>query len=202
VVIADLRRSLGDDAREPRHIVTIPKRGYRLTMVPAVAAKRPIRLATLAAGLAALLGLAIFALTHRTDLHRTEPSGGAETIVLVLPVVNETGQSRYAPLSAALTELVVNKVTRQEKVVVYSDPDATVPAGLHMLTLKSRLILWNGQPTLSFTASESRDHKILWAGMAAGPEDAIATHAVATLDALARRIASLPPPASGLQIIR
>jgi len=28
--IADLRRALGDDARHPRHIQTIPKRGYRL----------------------------------------------------------------------------------------------------------------------------------------------------------------------------
>ncbi len=29
-VIADLRRALGDDARNPSHIQTIPKRGYRL----------------------------------------------------------------------------------------------------------------------------------------------------------------------------
>ena len=28
--IADLRRNLGDDARQPRYIETIPKRGYRL----------------------------------------------------------------------------------------------------------------------------------------------------------------------------
>ena len=41
VVIGQLRRALGDDARSPRFIETVPKRGYRLVAGPA--AKEPRR---------------------------------------------------------------------------------------------------------------------------------------------------------------
>ena len=57
--VADLRRHLGDDARHPRYIETIPKRGYRLVAsvtdgaapdlpAPVAAAKRGRRILILA----------------------------------------------------------------------------------------------------------------------------------------------------------
>src|SRR2546430_2002138 len=43
IVISDLREALGDDARSPRHIETVAKRGYRLHAE--AAAPKPERLA-------------------------------------------------------------------------------------------------------------------------------------------------------------
>ena len=43
VVVGQLRRALGDDARDPRLIETIPKRGYRLIGQPSTLASRPSR---------------------------------------------------------------------------------------------------------------------------------------------------------------
>ena len=41
VVIGQLRRALGDDARNPRFIETLPKRGYRLVSEPETATAPP-----------------------------------------------------------------------------------------------------------------------------------------------------------------
>src|SRR5690606_18642573 len=40
-VITRLRRALGDDARRPRYIETLRKRGYRLLVIPAALSSSP-----------------------------------------------------------------------------------------------------------------------------------------------------------------
>lgn len=61
--VSRLRRALGDDAKSPRYVETIPKRGYRLIApVGAVVAPTPKRRAGVWAGIAASLGVAAVAL--------------------------------------------------------------------------------------------------------------------------------------------
>lgn len=61
--VSRLRRALGDDAKSPRYVETIPKRGYRLIApVGAAVARAPKRRAGVWAGIAAALGVAAVAL--------------------------------------------------------------------------------------------------------------------------------------------
>src|SRR3954469_3839253 len=70
VVIGQLRRALDDDAREPRLIETIPKRGYRLRTAIDETEGRPTRRSfaiALIAAIVLLLGVAVaYALSGRT----------------------------------------------------------------------------------------------------------------------------------------
>ena len=58
IVVSDLRKALGDDARDPRYIETIPKRGYRL-LAAAPPTARPRRSRQVAIWLAAVAGLMV-----------------------------------------------------------------------------------------------------------------------------------------------
>jgi DNA-binding winged helix-turn-helix (wHTH) protein len=187
VVIADLRRALDDDARDPRHIVTIAKRGYRLNG-PRPARGRPVWLAWAAAAMAVMLGLGTLAWV-RTAEPRAAPE---RAVIVVLPVENGTGSARYAPLSGALGDLIVDRVRRQDDVLAYAADVGAVPGGSTTLRLKSRLILWNGQPTLSLSAIEDGSGRVAWSEMVAGPEAALAGHAIAALDRLGAYIQKLP----------
>ncbi len=99
--IAELRRALGDDARHPRYIETIPKRGYRL-----VAAVEPVssstsndartspprRRAILYSAIAAVLlaTLVVTAFVVQTRRSPLDPE-----LVLVAPFVNRTGDESF-----------------------------------------------------------------------------------------------------------
>ena len=185
VVIGDLRRSLGDDARDPRHIATIAKRGYRLnpdTAEPAEASAQPRRrLAAVAGALIVGLALAFFLLVHERS------RAAVPVIVMVEPVGNDTGQARYAPLALALDELVTNRLSRQPGLAVVRAA-GTGPVADRTLRLASRLILWNGQPTLSLSATETGTGSVAWTSMAAGPADALAAHTIAALDGFGAKL--------------
>jgi DNA-binding winged helix-turn-helix (wHTH) protein len=186
VVIADLRRSLGDDARDPRHIVTVAKRGYRLNAEAEDAAgpglASPVRMPApgwIAAGIA-LLVLVIAAFLF---LGGGLGDKAGSRVVLIETVRNETGEVKYAPLAAALDALVTDQVTRQAGLVVVREGTGSRPgAGLR---LSSRLILWNGQPTLSMSAMDAGSGAVVWTSMAAGPEEALAGHTITALSGLA-----------------
>src|SRR4051794_15614848 len=98
VVIADLRRALDDDARAPRHIETISKRGYRLTADAAAplpvagAAVRPVR-ALLAVALIVPFAIGALLLAPRAAPPPVAVSIGA--------FADETGDPRLAPLVAS-----------------------------------------------------------------------------------------------------
>ena len=170
VVIADLRRSLDDDARDPRHIATVAKRGYRLnpeTGAPDDAlprSRRPIVITLLLL----LAAAAIAALLLRTP---TRPIA-----IIVEPVQNATGIAANDPLARALSELVTHRVSAEtDKVAETQDLPGKVASGQRPVRLVAKLILWNGQPTLSLTATDPAKGSVLWAAMAAGPADHLAT---------------------------
>ncbi len=163
VVIADIRKALGDPAREPRFIETLPKRGYRLLIspepvmtMPEPATRKPTRRWAIAAGAALIAALAFFAISNRTT-----PASGLE--LSVSPMIDETGESTHEPLRVAVSELILVELMRDETVRV-------VDAGTSDLRLESTMILWNDHPAVSLKLLDGSDETI-WSGMAGGPAD-------------------------------
>jgi DNA-binding winged helix-turn-helix (wHTH) protein len=184
VVVADLRRALNDDAKAPRHIVTVAKRGYRL--MPAEPAIEPVPTSVvpsprrwwLACG-AALCGVAAVGL-----IRAPEPP---KPILLVHEVRNETGRPDDAALASSLQELVTFRMARVHglRTVTSIRAGAGEPPELE---LDSRLIRWNGIPTLAMTASERGSGTVIWSEMAEGNPERIASATLASLDDLERRL--------------
>lgn len=157
VVMRDLRRALDDDARQPRYIETVAKRGYRLAPAQPARHKPIVPIVALAVVLAAA---AIVFFTR-------SPS---PLLLAVEPVHNETGQESYGPLSQALTQVIIDQTARLDGVAVQADAP---------LRLEGRLILWNGVTALGLTASKGGH--VVWTGIAEGQEDVIAKLTAAKL---------------------
>lgn len=165
VVIADLRRALGDDSRQPRYIETIPKRGYRLlasvseapaASPPAPSPARPVlRYGVLAAVLMLALaaGAALLFANHAP----------APFTVAIAAVPNETRDAAYDPLATAVTELIGTELGRLPNVRVMRG------GGRVNARLRGSLILWNGQAALALSAEDPASGAVLWSGMASGP---------------------------------
>jgi len=170
VVIADLRRSLDDDARDPRHIATVAKRGYRLN--PEAGGAEDVLPRPRRHVLIALLTL-LAAVTLAAWLLRMPARPIA---IIVEPVQNATGIAANDPLAKALSELVTHRVSAEtSKLAETQDAPGKPASGQRPIRLAAKLILWNGQPTLSLTATDPAKGSILWAAMAAGPADRLAT---------------------------
>jgi len=176
IVIADLRRALGESSRAPHHIETIGKRGYRLRAAPDVPAEsgapieraRDRRAIWLWSGIAAVAALLIVIL-----IRATQP---APAVALMLgPVRNDTGDGRYEPLARSLAALVEERAARMPGVIA-TDAGAkpTHARAGRQLEMRSRLIIWNDTPTLSLAAIDRSDGRVVWSGMAVGRPDAIA----------------------------
>jgi DNA-binding winged helix-turn-helix (wHTH) protein len=108
VVIGDLRKALGDDARQPRFIETVSKGGYRLLAAPrAPVARRSLPRAVLLTGLigAAAIVAGMAAL----------PLRGHETVVLLEDVRNDTGEARYDTLAAASGGSVLGSLSKHAR---------------------------------------------------------------------------------------
>lgn len=187
VVIRDLRRALDDDARDPRHIATVNRRGYRLLGEGAGAETTKRDAGLWAADIAAVVvGLAMTAAA--LALRPTPP---APLTVAVEPTVNATGAASWDPLALALHELVRNDMSDAPGVRIL-----TGEAGRRngdALTLSSRLILWNGLPTLSLTVTDPDNGAVVWSGMAQGPADRLAGNTLTQLDGLQSRLIPAEP---------
>ena len=195
VVVGDLRRSLGDDARDPAHIVTVAKRGYRLNTAASNAPAAPRRVERftrpgalrLAVGGLAVLGLIALAAFGTALAPASRP-----VLMMVEPVANETARPDYDALTLALSELVTNRMAQQADIRVVPAPStASAPRSGRSIRLVSRLILWNGQPTLSMTATDARSGTVIWAGMASGPAEALAGATIEKVQALGARARAL-----------
>ncbi len=110
--LSELRRLFDDDARAPRYLETLPKRGYRLIAPIAVdpppraegtQAGSPGRVRIFAAAAAVLIGLA--AIVVVTGL-RTDPPAPAQAAIVVLPFSNDTGDTAYEYFVEGLSEEV------------------------------------------------------------------------------------------------
>lgn len=118
--IIKLRKALGDDARRPRYIETISKRGYRLiaTVAAGAAAQPSVPLAASstgprwrwggAAALLALLMVAAAALWRGGGDSTPATTDAARPIVAVLPLTNQSGDPKRDYFGDGLTEDLIN----------------------------------------------------------------------------------------------
>jgi len=129
--ISELRRTLGDDARDPKYIETLPKRGYRLvaqvrTLAPDTESlsgqpvpeqKRPMWQTLVAAAIV----LALF-LTWWQGM--PEPEAGVIRTIAVLPLraLSDDPQQRF--FAEGLTEQLIANMTTIESVRVVSGRSA------------------------------------------------------------------------------
>lgn len=152
VVIGQLRRALDDDAREPRILETIPKRGYRLrTAKPAEQATPASRGTRPWTMLVAMFILAVAGAWAFTAL-RSEP----QLMIEVRDVANETGDPKYVPLARATSELIIDRLDARGF--------ATRRSGGGDLRLQPKLIIWDEKPFLSMTATDQQG-QVRWSAM-------------------------------------
>ena len=172
VVIGDLRRVIEDDPGSPVHIVTINKRGYRLSAVPLqeVAKTAPRRQSmrwrsvafpALAAGFVAVAWTVAPAPSQPMDL-------------VVKPVVNETNRPDLQPLSRSLDAVVTDSAVRLRNVHVLSGQVRARQGQSRAWTMRPRLIMWNGAPELAITIVEDESGRVIWSGFAGGPPEVLA----------------------------
>ena len=171
VVIGQLRRALEDDAREPKVIETIPKRGYRLVGInDALPRRAKPRL------LALLLAVFVVAVTLALLM-----SGPSRPEVAMADVVNETGNAEYDPLARATSELIVTELGKRGFAVRRDD------AGT--LRLAAKLVMWNGGPYLGLTAADEKG-VVRWSAMMPGTPDVVPRNVSAKLDEFKQSVAN------------
>jgi DNA-binding winged helix-turn-helix (wHTH) protein/TolB-like protein len=134
--ISTLRQALGDDARDPKYIQTVPRRGYRFvapmrtpaeeeSAVPVLPPKRPQRRSLLFAVIGAALivgvGVAATLLMQRNSSHAT--SGVAATIpptVAVLPFEPLLAEQGDPAMELGMTDALIAKLSRVDLITVRS----------------------------------------------------------------------------------
>lgn len=113
--VAALRRLLGDDARQPAYIVTVPRLGYRLVApvgspvdeIPAPSPARAIPRMYVAIAAVALLGvgsLAYYFVAAR--------DAATQTTVAVLPFLDLTDTMNEEPFADGMTEELIHKLSK------------------------------------------------------------------------------------------
>jgi DNA-binding winged helix-turn-helix (wHTH) protein len=165
VVISDLRQTLEDDARSPRYIETVAKRGYRLMAdrpaeAPAQPSTRRVHRALLAlTALVLVLGAALAYLA----LSRSDPP-----VLVVRQVKNVTGNPAYDPLANASSAVLTTEAEQLSGVQIYRGASPRRDA----VILDAILIVWNGRPAVMM-AAQRPGGPILWTGMTGGGEQRI-----------------------------
>lgn len=180
VVIADIRRALGDDARNPEFIQTLPKRGYRLiapvsetvsappaeTVSLEVSVKVPVPKPSQRGWLWLWMGglIGIICLVAVSQVLRGEsPHQPPLVNIAVSPTENKTESPDFGALTLALSELVTTEIMRTGRYQITPPEDADI-------LLSGRVILWDGHAAMSLQAQSLEDEVTIWSGMASGPE--------------------------------
>jgi DNA-binding winged helix-turn-helix (wHTH) protein len=197
-----LRQALGDEARAPRYIETVPKRGYRLiaavetvapTPEPAGTRFPPLARASLGAGLLAAIALAITLSVRTDDANPVEADPLDDPIDSLLEEPIEDPE-RIATLQRAdafyarYTRTGNEAALRLYETVLTGNPDdAAALAGLSN-ALAQRVMRFTGPD------GEPGDRTSLTEALASGwLEDEAALPAVQRAEALARRATELDP---------
>jgi transcriptional activator of cad operon len=134
--VAALRRLLGDDAKQPAYIVTVPRLGYRLvapveSQVGASPASRPARassrmLVALALGVLLVAGAVTYYLIDGRDTSSqaaASATAGTRTIA-VLPFLDLTDSMNEEPFADGMTEELIHKLSKVQGLRVPGPTDS------------------------------------------------------------------------------
>ncbi|MGH8237455.1 MAG: FlgO family outer membrane protein [Steroidobacteraceae bacterium] len=122
--VAALRRLLGDDAKQPAYIVTVPRLGYRLvasveSQVEAPAVARPARTGSrmyvlLALGVLLVVGSTAYYLTANRAVTRQAAADVAASpkAIAVLPFLDLTDSMNEEPFADGMTEELIHKLSK------------------------------------------------------------------------------------------
>jgi len=121
--VAALRRLLGDDAKQPAYIVTVPRLGYRLVapvepLSDAPPAPRPARAGSrmyvvLALGILFVGALAYYLVAARNPAGQaTADAAAAPKAIAVLPFLDLTDDMNEEPFADGMTEELINKLSK------------------------------------------------------------------------------------------
>jgi transcriptional activator of cad operon len=134
--VAALRRLLGDDAKQPAYIVTVPRLGYRLVapvepQVDAATAPPPTRAGSrlyvaLAVGILLVVGFVAYyfiAARDATSQATADTMAGAKTIA-VLPFLDLTDSMNEEPFADGMTEELIHKLSKVQGLRVPGPTDS------------------------------------------------------------------------------
>ena len=172
VVVGQLRKALDDDARDPKLIETIPKRGYRLKGATTSVPSRPPRWrAAGAAVIAVLVGVAAV-FTARSLISRPD--------IAMIDIANQTGDARYDPLARATSELMLAELSAR---------GFDVERGREgRMLISGKLVMWNGAPYLGLSATDANG-VVRWSAMTKGTPAEVPAGLRSELDEFQEKIA-------------
>ena len=171
VVVGQLRKALDDDARDPRLIETIPKRGYRLVAeMTREAPPQGRRLGWAVLVIALLMVAAIVGLRERMT---------ARPEIAMTDIVNRTGEPRYDPLVRASTELMLAELSKRGYQIERG--------GRGRMTIGGKLVMWNHAPSLGLSATDANG-VVLWSAMMKGTADVVPANLRRALDDFQQKV--------------
>ena len=191
VVISDLRKALGDDAKSPRFIETVAKRGYRLLAeeIPAAAVPPPIARSAVSRRAVALgaVALASAALVTGAIMLKGSPAGAPRTIIAINEIENATGAPQYDALAATVGEFAADQLSaRAGGSLLIRDfnngkswkTNKTLERWFGRRSviyhLSGKIVLDAGAPYVVFAVADGRDWSIAWTASVAVEPNGVA----------------------------
>ena len=120
--VAALRRLLGDDARQPAYIVTVPRLGYRLvapveSLADVPAAPRPARASSrtyvlLALGILLVVGSLTYYLVAERNAASQAAAAASTKAIAVLPFLDLTDSMNEEPFADGMTEELIHRLSK------------------------------------------------------------------------------------------
>ena len=121
--VAALRRLLGDDAKQPAYIVTVPRLGYRLvapveSLADAPAAQPPVRTRSrtyvlLALGILLVVGsLTYYLVAERNAANQAAAAAASPKAIAVLPFLDLTDSMNEEPFADGMTEELIHRLSK------------------------------------------------------------------------------------------
>jgi transcriptional activator of cad operon len=120
--VAALRRLLGDDAKQPAYIVTVPRLGYRLvapveSLADAPDAPPPVRTSSrtyvlLALGLLVVGSLTYYLIAERNAASQAAAAAASPKAIAVLPFLDLTDSMNEEPFADGMTEELIHRLSK------------------------------------------------------------------------------------------